>query len=700
MTTTPTTDQRATPIQRCYRARAAGLQPDQAVWADEFAEAHRVMPPNSPLPGNYRNDPTPYLIDIQRTMSPASPYVEGWWQKPVQIGGSVSGENLILTWICAAAGDIMVAFSGKEKAHNWELKRFTPMRDGTRELRRRIRPASSKGSDNTKLRKKFPGGVLQLVTATRASAGKSDTVRYVKFEEPDDYPVDVEGQGNFIDLAINRTRNFGRRRKIFGDGTPTIEGQSAICERVARGDQRHWRLHCPDCGVPQRLVWAQLKVRDDEPDSARYACIDCGALNDEAAWKLRNYAPRRPGMTEEQAAAAGLAHWVPTAEGEPGVASWVGFNALGAPIGWRPWPELWAQWKAAQGDQQRLKDFVNNILAEPYTNTVMATIGADALQRRAENYALMTCPLGGLVLVASVDTQDNRLAVLFRAWGRGEESWGVWHAEIYGDTSQPEVWSKLRELLDGTVKHECGQTMKVDVAFIDEGGHRSEEVRAFCKDGQLRGRHWHPVAGARSYYAPKLGKPKKVEFTWRGVAVPGGIERREVGTQTIKHLIDGRLKLGKPGGGYYHFPLGFERDYYEQLRAETRKWLRDTRGRKELWWVNEKGARNEAWDLEVYNYAGYLFLMTGRHAETVFAAREKLYGRVRQLDLLDDGAPAPVQTPAPAADQNDDTADQAGPAEIVSASAAETEAIRVPVPSPKFNKPPRPKRGGFVNRWR
>lgn len=691
---------RLSPIARCYRARAAGLEPDQQVWIDEWAEQNRKLPINSPFPGDYRNKLTPYLIDIQRTMSPASPFVEGWWQKPHQIGGSVSGENMIAAWVCVAAGDILVVFPNKEKAHNWELKRFTPMRDLSRALRRRIRPPTEKGSDNTKLRKKFPGGVMSLIAATRATAGKSDTVRYVKFEEPDDYADDVEGQGSFVDLVRARTKNFGSRRKVFGDGTPTLEGQSAIADQVKRGDQRHWRLFCPDCHTPQALEWTQLKVRDDDPASARYACIDCGALNDEATWKLRNYAERRPGMTERDAEAAGLAHWIATAEGEPGVASWIGFNALGAPFGWRPWSELWTEWRAAQGDEAKLKVFFNNNLAKTHSSTALATIGAEALQQRAEPYGLMTCPYGGLVLVASVDTQDNRLAVLFRAWGRGEQSWGVWHSEIYGDTSQPEVWAKLRELLDTPVRHESGQQMRVDVAFVDEGGHRSEEVRAFCREGQLRGKPWHPIAGAKNYYAPKLGKPKKVDFTWRGVPVPGGIERREVGTQAIKHLIDGRLKLQKPGGGYYHFPLEFQPDYYEQLRAEKRKWQSDSRGRKELWWVNEKGARNEAWDLEVYNYAGYLFLMTGRHSETVFLMREKLFARTRQLDLLDDGAPVPAaasQTSAPPAEE-EPQAD--GAPAIVADEETRAEEIRAPVPTQKHKPSPRQKRSGFVNRWR
>lgn len=678
-----------TPIERCRRAYAAGLRPDQLVWVDEWAEANRVLPPDTPEPGPYRNTRTPYLIDIQRTMSPASPYSEGWWQKPVQIGGSVSGENMIATWICTAAGSIIVVFPVLDDAKQWELQRFEPLRSSTRELRRRIRPAEEKGSDNTKLRKKYPGGVMRLMGSNRPI--KSTTVRYVKFEEPDDYVADVSGQGNLIDQARARTKNFGRRRKIYGDGTPTILNASAICDQVKRGDQRHWRLFCPDCKHAQRLVWSQLRWVDGDPTTARYGCSECGALNTEEAWKVSNYAPRSKAITDEAAACeAGLAHWVPTAAGEPGIASWVGFNALGAPLGWRPWPELVVEWLAAQSDQAKLKVFFNNILAEPYTDNIAVSIGADALQARAERYELMTAPIGSLICCASVDTQDNRLAVLIRTWGRGEESWGVWQSEIWGDPALPDVWIKLRELLETPIKHASGQVMRVDACAIDAGGHHAEDVYAFCRDAGLRGKHWFAVRGAKDYYAPRLSKPKKIDFTWRGTEVPGGVVLRWVGTQTVKNLIDGRFKLPKPGGGYYHFPLGFQGDYYAGLRVERREWRRDTKGRKELWWVNPSGGRNEPIDLEVYNYAAYLYCMSGRHAETVFREREKLFGKVQQLDLLDDGAP--VQAPAQAAET---AVDQP---ELLPAD--ENEELRAPVPLPARSRKAtqRPKRG-FAQRW-
>jgi len=689
--TTKPTDRALTPIERLRRAHAAGLRPDPLVWVDEWAEDNRVLPPGTPEAGPYRSSRTPYLIDIQRTMSPSSPFREGWWQKPLQIGGSTSGENMIGAWICGAPAPLLIVFPTLDKGKQWELARLQAMRASCRELRRRIPPPERKGSDNTKLRKKFPGGWMRILSANRPIT--SDTVRYIKLEEVDDYAIPSvadsgAGGKGAIEEARGRVRNFGHRGKLFGDCVPTIEGLSEIVKQVKRGDQRAWYLHCPSCAHPQTLVWKRLDL-----ETARYTCEACGVLHTEHEWKLRNYAPRPRGMSEQQAKAAGLAYWEPTAVGQPGVASWNGFNALGAPIGWRPWPELVAEWREAQADKQKLKAFVNDILAEPYKDTDRVSVGAEALQQRAENYPLMSCPMGGLVVCMSVDTQDNRLAVVIRAWGRGEESWGIWHDEIYGDPAIPlgvekSPWTKLEELLLTPIKHASGQVIHVDACAIDEGGHHTEDVRAFCRDQQLRGRHVFPIAGAKPYNAPMLGKPRKVDFTWRGTEVPGGILVRYVGTQFIKHRIDGRLKLQRPGGGYYHFPLGFTAAYYQQLRAEDTEWRRDTKGRRELWWLNPKGNRNEAWDCETYNYACFLYCMSGRHADNVWTDREKVYGKVRQLELLDDGAPAPAQTSADPEHADEESAEP----ELPGVAAA-------PPIAPQVFKPPR-RRGGFVNRWR
>src|SRR5205085_9352054 len=156
-------------------------------------------------------------------------------------------------------------------------------------------------------------------------------------------------------------------------------------------------------------------------------------------------------------------------------------------------------------------------------------------------------------------------------------------------------------------------------------------------------------AGAKSYDAPKLGRPKTVEFTWQGKPVPGGSVLRHIGTQAIKNLIDGRLQFSGEGPGVFHFPLAFDRDYFEQMRSEKRVWKRDQQGNKALWWEHAGQVRNEYWDCEVLGYAAYLYVMGGRHTEQFFRTRERLLAPIAQPDMFDPNAPAaaPAETTAP-----------------------------------------------------
>lgn len=686
-------------LDRLVKAIADAIRPDPKVKISQWAEENRVLPADTPEPGPWRNSRTPHLVDIMDTMSAGSGFREGWLKKGVQLGGSATGENFIGAAVCTAAGSILMVFPTIEDAKQWELQRFEPMRLATRALRRRVRDSDSKKADNTKLRKKYPGGVMRLVSANRVGALKSATIRYIKFEEPDEYVMDLGNQGNPINLARRRASNFGNKARIYGDGTPTIEGASAIDDEYKRGDQRKRFMRCPHCDHAQFFEWRQMKWKDDDAASTQYACIDCGALAPEHVWKGgKNW--ERPGhLTEAQCKEQGYAYWEATAKGQPGIASWH-LPSLYAPLGWRPWVDLVVDWLGIQGDPVKLKDFFNNQLAECYQDRVNSAIGAEHLQARAENYALMHCPQGGLVVLAGVDTQDNRLAIVIRAYGRGGESWGLHHGEIYGNPADPQVWVKLRELLEAPIRHASGQVLRVDAAAIDSGGHHTEDVYAFCRDAQLRGKHWFAIKGAKAYDAAKLGRPKSMEFTWRGQPVPGGAELRQVGTQAIKNLIDGRLRINNPGAGYFHFPLGFELDYYKQMRAEKREWRRDQTGNKALWWV--KGSeRNEAWDCEVYAYAAFLYALSGRHEEAFFRAREKLL--VPAVPDLFDPASALTVADAGAAMhglQDQDVAEQAAadaqPAEPDEQSDFDDAAL--PAVRRRTVLKTRPRRG-FAQRW-
>jgi phage terminase large subunit GpA-like protein len=75
-----------------------------------------------------------------------------------------------------------------------------------------------------------------------------------------------------------------------------------------------------------------------------------------------------------------------------------------------------------------------------------------------------------------------------------------------------------------------------------------------------------------------------------------------IGVDAGKAALYDRLKIGKPGPGYCHFPIGRDLEYFEQLTAE-KKFTRYHNGFPKQEWRKPANARNEALDARNYAYA-------------------------------------------------------------------------------------------------
>ncbi|WP_322105860.1 phage terminase large subunit family protein [Paraburkholderia sp. J41] len=573
------------------------IRPDKRIGIAEWSENHRVLPESSPEPGKWRNSRTPYLVGIMDALSghestvtrydhhDTRPFVNSWvtvvgLQKGHQLGGSALGENFIGRNITSAAGNILAVFATKDDAEKWEMDRFEPMRLSTKELRRRVKDANRKGSANTKLRKRFPGGIMNLVSATRAGRLKSTTVRYVLLEEVDEYELNVDGQGNPIDLAKNRTSNFGRRAKIFANSTPTIKRRSQIEKLYEAGDQRRYFVPCPECGAAQYFDWANFRRVESAPDTVLCYCTapGCGVGSPEHAWKSQYPA----------------AYWMPTAAGDGRTASFH-LSALYAPLGWRPWSELMSDYEAGESDIEKRIAFTNNALAECWEDK-SAEMKWEAIKRRAEPYRLRSIPLGVLLLTASVDTQGDRLEVEISGWGRGMRNWTVDHIVIRGDPATPEPWAVLDRILDTPIENSFGVPMRIELCAVDTGGNRTQDAYDYCRTRAHRG--VFAVKGSSMKHRPIVGRPTDQDVTKNGKTIKGGVKVWPVGTDTAKDRIFGTLAADEDRevvDRRMHFSEDLEDEYFEQLCAEAYNPAKDR-------W-DKLRKRNEALDLKVYNFA-------------------------------------------------------------------------------------------------
>ncbi|MET3431443.1 phage terminase large subunit GpA-like protein [Herbaspirillum seropedicae] len=582
------------------RTLASAIKPDARIGIAEWAAKHRILPPDSPEPGRWRNERTPYLVGImdaltgrpssvtRRSHDDTSLFSNSHirWvglQKGHQLGGSALGENFIGHSITSAAGNILAVFATKDDAEKWEMDRFESMRTSTPELRRRVRDSGKKGSDNTKLRKKFPGGMLNLVSASRAGRLKSTTVRYVLLEEIDEYLLNVDGQGNPITLAGNRTSNHGKRAKIFANSTPTVKGRSQIEMLYLRGDQRRYFVPCPDCGAPQYFSWGRLRWEEGKPETAVYHCEACGVGNAEHLWK----------------AGYDQAYWMPTAAGDGETASFH-LSAMYAPIGWRPWCDAARDWinasaKLAAGDPADMIAFVNNFLADCWEDR-SAQVKWKEIQQRQEAYKLKQIPNGCLLLTCAVDVQPGRLEVFTDGWGRGMENWTIDVQVIHGDPSTPAPWAELDKILETPLRNSFGIDMKIQVTGIDSGGANTQEVYDYCRLRQHMG--VFALKGASERRKPIIGRPSQQDVTVSGTTFKNGVLLWPIGTDTAKERIFAALNADAAAdrvGLRMHFPADLGDEFYQQLVAEIYNPVKDR-------WEKIR-QRNEVLDCKVYNLA-------------------------------------------------------------------------------------------------
>ncbi|WP_237859511.1 phage terminase large subunit family protein [Pseudomonas sp. PGPR81] len=650
---------------KVYReAYGRGLTPDPELWVDEWADEYMRIPRDTGAaePGKYRTARTPYAREPMRCLSPAHPCK----RVITMVASQLMKTQIALNWIGAlihmAPSNILTLLPSLALAKRVSA-RIGKTIAATPELKARVAASRSRDARNTMDTKEFEGGTLYATTAGSASNLAELAARYIYGDEIDRWDVDVDEEGDPVDLAETRGSTFGRNAKFYFSSSPTIKGASRIADLFETSDQRYYYVPCPTCGHMQVLEWERLLYSADF-QTVHYKCSspDCDVLIEE----------------HHKGEMLAQGEWRSHARGD---GETVGFhlNALYAPLGWTSWADLAKQFEKAKraqdrGDLEPMQVFYNTRLAKVWDSAVEQT-KAEVLQARAlqENYVLGTVTVGVLVLTCSVDVQANRLEVMIIGWGAGMERWIVDFKVIPGDPADQRTWELLDDLLKVRYRHPCGVSLGILATGIDSGGHHTHEVYQFCR--VRRWRNVFALKGASKPGRPVIAqRPSLVDVTWRGQTERNGAELWMVGTDTAKDWIYNRYSF-ESGPGAVHFARDLPDEFFQQCVAE-RKIARYVKGYKRIEWVKGKADRNEALDLQVYNLAMAYYLGLHRYGEQDW---EKLRQALAQANLFEEPTPAKP----PAIEQEDDDAD----AEVESQSPAQPPARPASTAVPT---PPRP----------
>jgi phage terminase large subunit GpA-like protein len=514
-----------------------------------------------------------------------------------QLLKTVTVENCVGYLIDNDPGPALVVVPRDIDGDKFSKIRLAPMIRDTPSLRSKVRDVPTKRTGDTLAYKSFPGGHLSIAASGSPANLAALPIRYLFCDEIDKYPATAGAEGDPLSLAAKRQATFWNRKTVLCC-SPTIAGESRIDRAYAQSDQRRFHVPCPHCGEHQVLTWSQVKFDKTGTDAerastARYDCEHCGEpWDDLARWRAVE-----SGRWEASAPFTGIAGF------------WI--SELYSP--WKRLSDIVGDFLAKRRDPHQLQVFLNTSLAECWRLQGESPDWVRLFARR-ESYDIGTVPAGGLLLVAAVDCQRDRLEVEIVAYGRERESWSVDYRVISGDptnTSATGPWWRpgdgLHDVLVRDWPTHTGGAARIMCMAIDSGD-RPAPVYEFAR------RHPQPAVTPTGSHCPSYGTVAATKGNDHADRLITGVSNIDVarqkragvrifaiGTHYAKQELYDLLRLEPICGegeaveypsGFQHCP-GYDRVYFQGLCSETRV-VRST-GKVE--WIADPSIRNEPLDI-------------------------------------------------------------------------------------------------------
>lgn len=670
-------------LSAVFGALALGLAPAPDTLPSAWARDTLVIP-DGPRAGQ-KWDPalTPYLVEIVDQLAAQSATTMVAVRKSAQVGFSQIGQVWLGYIIDIAPARAMMVLPTIQVAQDFNRDKLSPSISATPELRAKVRSQASRSSEgSTALNKRFDGGSIVITGANSTADLRSKTVKFAFADEVSEWPADLDGQGDPLEMLKARQISFsasGDWKRLCGS-TPTIKGACRATELFEGGDQRFWMVRCPHCGAEQRLRFRPdsdgrggLRFNQSYPYNAYYACEANGCVIEH----------------HEKRAMIQGGRWVAT---EPGPGRYPSYHLDALISLLTTWDAVAEAFLNAKDDPAKLKGFVNLWLGEAWEERGEAPEW-ERLYARREDYPARTIPPGALVFTAGCDVQQNGIYYEVVAWGVGKTSWSIDTGFLTGDPSDPsdQVWRDLDAVYQRAYPDAYGNHWPVD-AFAVDSGYATNAVYLWCSTRPKA----RAVKGAPGWNKAAIAAaPSKVEVTFGGKRKRRGGQMWPVGTWSLKAELYANLhKQGLRDGaamdppGYCHFAQFHDEDHFKQLTAEYLK-DRVQHGRTVKEWV--ANGPNHLHDCRIYNMAMASHMGIDRMTSDDWARLAS-----------DRGAPPPAAQ-----------GDLLAMTSVVERAKAKTEA-EAPVPGPapstaqstpratgeRQTRPRAPRRGGWLSKRR
>lgn len=581
----------------------------------DWAQAKRYVAAESgsPFPGKWSNDLAPYLTEPMTCLAASHPATDVTVCFSAQTGKTSIGENFFGYTVDEDPGPMLLVLPSLDESKKFVRMKLQPAIDATPSLRHKVADQKSRDeSGSTAAFKRFRGGFAQITGANSSKGLQMVSVRRLWGDEISEWPWDVDGRGDPIDLAMTRTKAWSNRGvKRFWSSTPGIDGECRITAYYEASDARRYYVPCPHCGDYQVLHFENLKWESETaPYKPYFVCASHGCIIEHHAKRpmvakgvwIKCYAPD-PDTEDHDPAPPKII--------EPGqIRRWQarlsrgrqpGFHIWQAYSPFVNWDETIAAYLKAKDKPRLMKVFSQQVLGVAYAAAGEAPDHEKLLERR-EPFQLQTLPFGALIITAAVDVQVNRLEYGVYAWGIGLGYWLIDFGILEGDPDADGVWQALDAVRDRRYVDSWGRAWPIEVTGVDSG-YKSHRVYNYC-----RGRpNVLATDGRDGWTTPLLGIPKRKDVWHNGKPVKNGVMLWPIGTWpaktalygSLRKTIDGQDKDGCWPLGAGHFPEACDEGFFKQLTAESLVQVDKRDGTSKRAWVKPKDQPNEQLDLWV-----------------------------------------------------------------------------------------------------
>lgn len=547
------------------------LKPPEKMTVSQWADKYRIIPAGtSNQPGRWKTSKTPYLRGIMDAFSDDR-IEEIVFIKPTQVGGTESILNILGYIVDQDPSSTLVVYPSDTLAEDISKNRIQPMLRATKPIAEKFREDDSK-----LLALQFDNMYIPLTGANSAASLSSKPIRFVLLDEVDKYPPRSGGgkEADPISLARERTNTFSYNKKIFITSTPTLKTGAIWREWESCTRQLFFYVPCPHCGRMQRLRFHQLKFpkegsKTERSAAAYYECPYCqGKISDADKHRMLQ-----------------LGQWMIEGETEGTRVSpkKTGFalNAIYSP--WLSFADVAYKWLDAQGDQEKMQNFVNSWLGEPWED-VGSTAGAQKVLDNRGVYTRGMVPDWAQIITCGVDVQQNCLYYTVDAWGQGKKIYNIDHDCIPGVD-----FNTLWDVINQTYYDTKGRDWYIDLALIDSGD-QTDQVYDFC---YIHNPLTVPVKGSSTAIPARY----RVSAIQREGSAARGMNLIICDGSYYKTMI--YAKINAVDGSWQVFD-GVDQEYCEQITNEHKVFERKNGVGSWVWRPKTSGAPNHYLDCEVY----------------------------------------------------------------------------------------------------